>query len=135
MTSRQERRQKFMNGVRYFNKHIFNRFMLLFAGRKGIPFTVLHHTGRRSGRSYRTPVLATYVAETIIIPLSYGEHVDWLRNVLAHGGCQLMWQGEMIAAHQPAVLDAETGLALLPEKRREQFARFDIEKFLRLMRS
>ncbi len=135
METRQARRQKFLNGVRYFNKHIFNRFMLLFAGRKGIPFSVMHHTGRRSGRSYRTPVLATYVEDRIIIPLSYGEHVDWLRNVLAHGGCKLRWQGEMIAAHKPTVLEAEAGLALLPEKRREQFARFDLEKFLRLMRN
>jgi deazaflavin-dependent oxidoreductase (nitroreductase family) len=134
MESRQARRQRFLNGIRYFNKHIFNRFTLLLAGRKGIPFTVLHHTGRRSGRSYRTPVLATYVAESIIIPLSYGEHVDWLRNVLAHGECKLMWQGEMIAAHQPALLETEAGLALLPEKRRAQFARFEIEKFLRLTR-
>ncbi|HEY69372.1 MAG TPA: nitroreductase family deazaflavin-dependent oxidoreductase [Anaerolineae bacterium] len=134
MKSRQARRQKFLNGVRHFNKHIFNRFMLLIAGRKGIPFTVLHHTGRRSGRSYRTPVLATYVEEAIIIPLTYGEHVDWLRNILTHGACRLMWQGEMIPAHQPTVLEAEAGLATLPEKRREQFTRFRIEKFLRLIR-
>jgi deazaflavin-dependent oxidoreductase (nitroreductase family) len=134
MEPRQARHQKFLNGLRYFNKHIFNRFMLLIAGRKGIPFSVLHHTGRRSGRSYRTPVLVTCVGETIIIPLSYGDKVDWLRNVLAQDECKLMWQGEMIAAHQPAVLEAEAGLALLPEKQRALFARFQVEKFLRLMR-
>ena len=134
MASRQTRRRRFLNGVRYFNKHIFNRLILLIAGRKGIPFTALLHTGRRSGRPYRTPVLATYLKHAILIPLTYGEHVDWLRNLLAHGKGKLMYQGELIEAHRPIVLEAAAAHALLPAKRRETFARFRIEKFLHMER-
>ncbi|MGD8815362.1 MAG: nitroreductase family deazaflavin-dependent oxidoreductase [Anaerolineales bacterium] len=134
MSSRQARRRKLLNSVRYFNKYFFNRLMLLIAGRKGIPITVLFHTGRRSGRPYQTPVLATYTKDAIIIPLSYGERVDWLRNLLTKGKCKLLYQAELIEAHQPTVLEAAAAHALLPAKRRDTFARFQIEKFLYMER-
>jgi hypothetical protein len=87
---RQDRHQKFLNRIRYFNKHIFNKITLAIADSGWGPFSVLHHVGRSSGRAYRTPVLASYVGETIIIPLSYGENVDWLRNILAQDGCVIV---------------------------------------------
>jgi len=122
---------KFVDGVRKFNKYIFNRITLTFAGRKG-PFSVLCHKGRHSGRTYRTPVLASYVNDTIIIPLSYGENVDWLRNVLAQGGCEIIRKNKRIGAANPEVIDPAVALAILPEERRKLFARFKLEKFVRM---
>ena len=123
---------KFLNGVRIFNKYIFNRITLTFAGSEKGPFSVLYHTGRHSGRAYRTPVLASYVDETIIIPLSYGENVDWLRNILAAGGCEILRKNERIRAINPEVMDAADALVMLPEKRRKLLERFELEKYLRL---
>jgi deazaflavin-dependent oxidoreductase (nitroreductase family) len=96
------------------------------------PFSVVYHIGRHSGRSYRTPVLASYIDETIIIPLSYGENVDWLRNILAKGGCEIILKKKRMGATNPEVIGTATAVAILPEKRRKLFERFKIEKFLRL---
>ena len=50
------------------------------------PWAVILHRGRRSGRSYRTPLLAFRRGRTLIIALLYGEESDWLRNLRAGGG-------------------------------------------------
>jgi deazaflavin-dependent oxidoreductase (nitroreductase family) len=130
--TRQKLHTKFMDGVRIFNKYLFNRITLIFAGGDRGPFSVIHHTGRHSGRAYRTPVLASYVDDQIIIPLSYGEKVDWLRNVLAAGGCEIVRKNERIRAVNPQVIDAADALALLPEERSKVFERFKLEKYLHL---
>jgi deazaflavin-dependent oxidoreductase (nitroreductase family) len=131
-SDRATRRRKFLDLIRQFNKYIFNRIILTFAeGRMG-PFSVIYHQGRRSGRTYRTPVLASFIGETIIIPLTYGEQVDWLKNVLAHAGCEVVRRKRRMAATNPEVIGAATALPSLPEKRQELFRRYDIEKFLRL---
>jgi hypothetical protein len=84
---------------------------------------------------YKTPVLATYVDEYIFIPLPYGDHVDWLRNILASDGCKIWWKDKEITASDPNVIESETALSSLPEDRRELFQRSDVEKFLRLTRN
>lgn len=124
--------QKFLNGIRYFNKFIFNHFTLLFAGTNIGPFSKLIHKGRKSGKTFLTPVVATYIGEIVIIPLSYGEQVDWLRNILADGGCEIIYRKKRIATTYPEVVSGEVALSLLPEKRRHIFERFKLEKFLRL---
>jgi deazaflavin-dependent oxidoreductase (nitroreductase family) len=50
------------------------------------PWTVILHRGRRSGRSYRTPLLAFRQDHSLILALLYGEESDWLRNLRASGG-------------------------------------------------
>ncbi|OGN94703.1 MAG: hypothetical protein A2Z71_10070 [Chloroflexi bacterium RBG_13_50_21] len=125
---------KFLNGIRIFNKYIFNRITLIFAGQRNVPFSILRHVGRRSGRTYQTPVLASYVGEIVIIPLSYGENVDWLRNVLARGGCEMRWQDQWIWVGNPEVIGPEKAFSLLPEQRRKLFERFKLEKYLFLQR-
>jgi deazaflavin-dependent oxidoreductase (nitroreductase family) len=51
------------------------------------PFSLIRHVGRRSGRTYETPVILAVVAEGFIAELTYGEKVDWYRNAVAAGGC------------------------------------------------
>lgn len=114
------------------NKYIFNRITLAFTERGMGPLSVVYHIGRRSGRTYRTPVLASYVGEAIFIPLSYGEDVDWLRNVLAQGGCEILRKKQRIDAINPEVIDAATALPMLPENHRRILERTKEEKFLRL---
>jgi hypothetical protein len=125
----------FLNYVRYFNKHILNRIVLLLAYKGKGPYSVVTHKGRRSGRIYKTPVLASHVEENIYIPLPYGDHVDWLRNVLAHDGCLIFWKGEEIAVSDPVVIEAETALSFLSEGRQNLLDRPEVKKFLRLTRS
>ena len=127
-----DRHQKFLDGIRIFNKYIFNRITLKIAGTGKSPFSILRHIGRKSGRIYQTPVLASYVGETVIIPLSYGKNVDWLRNVLAQGGCEVHWQSKWMGAINPMIIDSETAFSILPENRHKLFQRFRMEKFLHM---
>jgi deazaflavin-dependent oxidoreductase (nitroreductase family) len=123
-------RSKIMNGIRIFNKYIFNRLTLTLTKSGRGPFSIVKHKGRRSGRAYQTPVLASYVDEMIIIPLSYGEKVDWLRNVLAQGGCEIVRKKKKINATNPEVIDSSVAYEVLPKERRRLFERHKMEKFL-----
>ena len=124
--------QKFLDAVRTFNKYIFNLLILTFAESRIGPFLVVYYRGRHSGRVYRSPVLASYVGGMVIIPLSYGEHVDWLRNVQAQVGCEIVRQNKKMRATDPFVLDSQTAFTILLEQRRKLFSRFKVEKFVRL---
>jgi hypothetical protein len=124
--------QKFLNGIRFFNKFVLNQLTLRFAGSKIGPFSKLIHKGRKSGIIFHTPVVATYVGDVVIIPLSYGDKVDWLRNILAAGGCDIVFNKKRMALTHPEVISGEIALSFLPEKRRRLFERFNLEYFLKL---
>ena len=51
------------------------------------------HRGRRSGRQYRTPVMAFKLDRTLVIALLYGEESQWLRNLSAAGGGYIIRAG------------------------------------------
>ncbi|OYO22001.1 nitroreductase family deazaflavin-dependent oxidoreductase [Enemella dayhoffiae] len=53
------------------------------------PFSVIRHVGRRSGRTFETPVILAPVPEGFIAELTWGDRVDWLRNIVAAGGCDV----------------------------------------------
>jgi deazaflavin-dependent oxidoreductase (nitroreductase family) len=67
----------------------------------------LTHTGRRSGRTYVTPVGARRAGDLVLIPLTFGNTSDWTRNVLAAGGCSLRLEGIDYQATAPVLLSRE----------------------------
>ena len=77
------------------------------------PWAIVCHRGRRSGRLYRTPVLAFKRGRTLAIVILYGEQSDWLRNVLAGGGRGVR-RGRTYALIDPRVLDAERAEGISP---------------------
>src|SRR5262249_57830843 len=63
-----------------------NRITSLFAG--WLPgFGILTHVGRKSGKTYRTPVNVFRVPNGFIIALTYSSQSQWVKNVLASAGC------------------------------------------------
>ena len=78
-----------------FNKYVTNKFFLIFAGWLP-PFAVVHHKGRRSGKSYRTPVLAFPTESGFLFALTYGRKVDWVRNIRASDGGVLEYKSQKI---------------------------------------
>ncbi|MDF2583372.1 MAG: nitroreductase [Mycobacterium sp.] len=52
-------------------------------------WAVVIHRGRSSGRTFRTPLWAFKRPHGYVIALTYGSQADWVRNVLAAGGCEL----------------------------------------------
>jgi len=67
----------------------------------------LTHTGRRSGRTYVTPVGARRTGDIVLIPLTFGNQSDWSRNVLATGHCALRLAGVDYQATAPTLLSPE----------------------------
>lgn len=121
------------NAVRVFNKHVLNPAMLSLAGRKHWYAAVIRHAGRRSGKSYATPVVADRFADGFVIPLPYGTGVDWLRNVLAAGRATVTVGGETFDVTEPEIIDAATASPLLSPRRRRAFQRFGIDRFVKVI--
>ena len=89
-----------------FNRVITNRVAFPVARR--VPgFGVVLHTGRRSGRSYRTPVNAFRAPDGYVIALTYGPDSDWPKNVLAAGGCTLLTRGTAVPLAGPRLIHTQ----------------------------
>ncbi len=93
---------KLSRGVARFNKLINNRVQGAYAWLLP-PWAVILHRGRRSGRQYRTPVLAFKRDRTLVVALLYGEESDWLRN-LRTGGGQVVRMGRTVSVGPPTVI-------------------------------
>jgi deazaflavin-dependent oxidoreductase (nitroreductase family) len=102
------------NVMRRFNKFIVNPLALWLVAHRRMYYVVLRHVGRRSGRPYATPVVATFVHERAIIPMTFGPGTDWCRNVLAAGGCTLRSGGTTYRLTAPQILAASTAQPLVP---------------------
>ena len=114
------------------NRYLLNPLMLRLAGRKHWYASTIHHTGRRSGKQYATPVVADRVDGGFVIPLPYGTGVDWLQNVLATGHATISSQGESYDVAQPEVIDASVALPVLSADRQRTFSRLGIGHYLRV---
>jgi deazaflavin-dependent oxidoreductase (nitroreductase family) len=85
------------------NIAVTNRITGLFAG--WLPgFGILTHVGRKSGRVYRTPVNVFRASNGFIIALTYSSQSEWVKNVLAAGGCKLKTRGKKYQLSAPNVV-------------------------------
>jgi deazaflavin-dependent oxidoreductase (nitroreductase family) len=78
------------------------------------PFSLVRHVGRKSGRTYETPLILATVPEGFIAELTYGENVNWYRNVLAAGGCVVVHGRVEYRVTAVEVCSAERGRAAYP---------------------
>ncbi|HEX3789236.1 MAG TPA: nitroreductase family deazaflavin-dependent oxidoreductase [Pseudonocardiaceae bacterium] len=89
--------------VARFNRRATNRIIGRFADR--LPtFGVIVHVGRKSGRKYRTPVSVFPTEGGYLVALTYGPETDWVRNVLAAAGCQLVTRGRTVRLGTPELV-------------------------------
>lgn len=96
-----------------FNKSVTNR-----VNGKIAPwapgFGVLTHTGRTSGRRYRIPLNVFRTNDGYVIALTYGTDSDWVKNVLAAGGCELRTRGRDVHLSDPRLVHDESRAAMPP---------------------
>jgi deazaflavin-dependent oxidoreductase (nitroreductase family) len=113
-----------------FNRRATNRVFRTFAGR--VPgFAIVVHRGRSTGREYRTPVNAfARPGGGYTIALAYGE-TQWVRNVLAQGGCVLEVGGRRVAMRNPRVIHDPTRGAV-PAPVRAILRLLDVADFVQL---
>jgi deazaflavin-dependent oxidoreductase (nitroreductase family) len=88
--------------VARFNRRVTNHITRPFAA--WLPgFAVVHHVGRRTGRAYRTPVDAFRASDGYVFALTYGADTDWVRNVVAAGGCEIRTRGRRVRLGEPTI--------------------------------
>jgi deazaflavin-dependent oxidoreductase (nitroreductase family) len=93
--------------VAAFNLAVTNRITSRFAAR--LPgFGILRHVGRKSGRLYRTPVNVFRAPDGFLIALTYGRESEWVKNVLAAGGCELETRGVRHRLFAPTIVHDPT---------------------------
>ncbi len=110
MTFQQKIRTRFL----IILKHTLNRLTRRIARTGYGPFAIIRHIGRRSGKPYETPIIVEPAADGFVIELTYGPDVDWYKNVLAAGGCTVIWHGKDYVIDHLEPLDAETGRSAFP---------------------
>ena len=85
------------------NIAVTNRITGLFAG--WLPgFGILTHVGRKSGKVYRTPINVFRASNGFIVALTYSSQSEWVKNVLAAGGCELKTRGRKYQLSAPKVV-------------------------------
>jgi deazaflavin-dependent oxidoreductase (nitroreductase family) len=109
--------------LRPYTTRFFNPVSRRFAGH--LPgFAILVYVGRRSGRTYRTPMNVFRHGDEYVFALTYGSDVQWVKNVLAAGGCELETMGRKVRLIDPRLfVDPKQRLMPLP-----------VRLFLRVMR-
>jgi deazaflavin-dependent oxidoreductase (nitroreductase family) len=92
--------------VARLNKRVNNPIQLQYAWLLP-PWSVIVHRGRKSGRTYRTPVDAFRKGDTLAVVVLYGERSDWVRNLLAAGGGQVVRGGRTYSLRDPRLVSIE----------------------------
>ena len=73
----------------------------------------LEHTGRKSGRHYRTPLLVFKTRDGFVILIGYGTETDWVKNVLAGGPTVLHKRGNALALGSPRIVSKAVAAPLV----------------------
>ncbi|MER6225860.1 nitroreductase family deazaflavin-dependent oxidoreductase [Streptomyces sp. 900105755] len=116
--------------VARFNRRFANHFVgPLFSRLPG--FGKVHHRGRKSGREFATPVKLFRRGADIVITLPYGPGSDWVKNVLAAGGCEITTRGRRIRVTAPVVF-TDDGTTKMPALTRRILSRVEATEFLAL---
>jgi deazaflavin-dependent oxidoreductase (nitroreductase family) len=93
----------------HINKRVFNPIEVRRGARP-----VLIHTGRTSGKTYRTPLDAHRLPDGyLFIPL-YGPRTDWVKNVLAAQAARLSIDGHEIELQSPRLVKKKDIWPMVP---------------------
>src|SRR5688572_17606962 len=107
-------KEKIRKGIGLLLKHTLNPFTRRLAHSSFGPFSIIQHVGRRSGKHYETPIIIAPDADGFIIELTYGPEVDWYKNVLAAGGCTVIWHGQNYVINKIEPMDSDIGRSAFP---------------------
>jgi deazaflavin-dependent oxidoreductase (nitroreductase family) len=116
--------------VAHFNERVTNRLSRPLA-RHAPGFGVVIHTGRTSGRVYRTPVNVFVRNGRFVVALTYGRQAEWVKNVLAAGGCGLVTRGREHRLTDPEIVH-DDDLAPVPPIVRPALRLIGVADFLLL---
>lgn len=95
-------------GFLWVLKTTLNRLTLRLARWGHGPFSLVRHVGRSSGRTFETPLILARVPDGFVAELTYGDGVNWYRNIVAAGSCVIVSGGReySIGSIEPYATDA-----------------------------
>ena len=116
--------------LRPYTTRFFNPISRRFAGH--LPgFAILVYVGRRSGRTYRTPMNVFRQGDEFVFALTYGADVQWVKNILAAGECGLRTRGRELRLVEPR-LYADPAQRDMPFPVRQFLGLLKVTEFLRM---
>ncbi len=118
------------NALRLFTRAT-RALALRTAGTEGSGTSVIRHTGRLSGRTYETPVVAARHDDHFLIALPYGNRTDWLKNVLGKGSALIVANGHRHEVDQPEVIPMAEATAYFRPREQRMHRQFHVESALR----
>ncbi len=99
----------------------FKRFLTAYngmarniAGTERSSWGLVTHVGRRSGRVYQTSLGTIPYLDGFLLPLGYGPHTDWYRNLTAAGTCTLAWKGRTYRLERPELISGHEAINAWP---------------------
>lgn len=98
-------------------------------------WSIIEHTGRRSGTTYRTPVSMFTTPDGVAVLLVYGPERDWLKNLQAAGGGRVTMSGNTFAVTDPRVVATSDAVELLKPPWRPLLGHAGVESTLLLTRA
>jgi deazaflavin-dependent oxidoreductase (nitroreductase family) len=119
---------------RTFVRRFANPLVMAFglAGGRRSLWGVMEVPGRRSGVVRRTPVVPHVIGDTVLIPMSYGPEVDWVKNVIAAGGGTLRYKRRDFRLADPRLVSFGSAAARLPQRLAASYERMRVDAFLEL---
>jgi deazaflavin-dependent oxidoreductase (nitroreductase family) len=120
--------------ARRFHHAVGNPVQLRSAGTPGAYASVIRHQGRRTGRTYHTPVWAVPTEDGFVIALVYGSASDWVKNVLASGAAAIVHHGASYPVDQPEIVPMEHARVYFPATLQQTHRLVGVEGCLRVRR-
>ena len=119
------------NALRLFTRAM-RPLALRSAGKEGSNTSVVRHVGRRSGRTYETPVIAVQHDDGFLIALPYGKRTDWLKNVLGKGSATIVTNGHTYEVDRPEVIPMAEATAYFRPGEQRLHRQFHVETALQV---
>jgi deazaflavin-dependent oxidoreductase (nitroreductase family) len=98
-------------------------------------WSIIEHTGRRSGKTYRTPVSMFHTADGVAVLLPYGIDRDWVKNLQTTNGGLAKMSGKTFAVNNPRVVPTDEAAGLVKAPWRQLLGRAGVAHTLLLDRA
>ena len=120
--------------VAEFNRYVTNPVQRMWAG-WAPGFGILEHVGRKSGKTYRTPLNVFDTDDGVAILLTYGPNRDWLKNITAADSARMRRHGRTFEVTNPRVMSKEEAAPSVKGRSRALFSRLPFEQAVLLKRA
>jgi deazaflavin-dependent oxidoreductase (nitroreductase family) len=117
--------------VARFNRRVTNPLLGGLSKRAPGMATILHR-GRKSGKTYQTPMMIFDTDDGWVMALTYGSKVDWVRNLVAAEGGEMIHRRKRVRLERPRLISEAEGMALIPAIVRAVLRTIGVTEFLRV---